>query len=220
MLADFLDQLIAMGERRGGTRRRFSERIAKPLESNLLGGAVRVRKTTGYPTFAYRPEGWEDDLPLMRASSMVSEIAPVVLYLRHLVQPGDLLIIEEPEAHLHPAVQTVLAEELARLVQAGVRIVITTHSDWLVEQIGNLVRLSGLPEDQRDGLTGADAALSPQQVGVWLFTPGDADEGSVVKEITLDPETGLFPTDYDAVSEALYDQSAQIFNRIQEHNGE
>ena len=220
VLADFLDQLIAMGERRGRMGRRSSERIARPLENNLLRGTIRVQKTTGYPTFAYRPEGWDDDLPLMRASSMVSEVAPVVLYLRHLVQPGNLLIIEEPEAHLHPAIQTILAQELARLVRAGVRIVVTTHSDWLVEQIGNLIRLSGLPEDQRDGLTGADAALSSQQVGVWLFTPSDAAEGSVVEEITLDPETGLFPTDYDAVSEALYDQSAQIFNRIQEHKGE
>ena len=57
---------------------------------------------------------------------MVSELAPVVLYLRHLVQPGELLIIEEPEAHLHPGMQAAFTRELARLVTTGVRIVITT----------------------------------------------------------------------------------------------
>ncbi len=220
VLADFLDQLIAMGERRGRMGRLLSSRIARPLESNLLDGTVRVQKTTGYPTFAYRPEGWEDDLPLMRASSMVSELAPVVLYLKHLVQPGNVLIIEEPEAHLHPAMQTVLARELARLVRAGVRIVITTHSDWLIEQIGNLVRLSGLAKRQQKSLSGTSVALPPEQVGLWLFTPNAAAGGSLVEEITLDPETGLFPTDYDAVSEALYNEGAEIFNRLQEQRGE
>ena len=220
VLADFLDQLIAMGEGRGRRGRHLSPRIAKPLERNLLEGTVRVQKTTGYPTFAYRPEGWEDDLPLMRASSMVSELAPVVLYLKHLVQPGNVLIIEEPEAHLHPAMQTVLARELARLVRAGVRIVITTHSDWLIEQIGNLVRLSGLAKGQQKSLSGTSVALPPEQVGLWLFTPNAAAGGSLVEEITLDPETGLFPTDYDAVSEALYNEGAEIFNRLQEQRGE
>ena len=32
----------------------------------------------------------------------------------------------------------------------------------------------------------------------------------------LDEETGIYPTDYDAVSEALYNESANIFNRIQD----
>ena len=37
----------------------------------------------------------------------------MVLYLRYLVRPGDLLIIEEPESHLHPAMQAAFARELA-----------------------------------------------------------------------------------------------------------
>ena len=80
--------------------------MSEVVEKNLLAGAVRLRHSeTGYPSFAYRPANWDADLPLMRTSSMVSELAPVVLYLRYLVRPGDLLIIEEPESHLHPAMQ-------------------------------------------------------------------------------------------------------------------
>ena len=130
------------------------------------------------------------------------------------MRPGEVLIIEEPEAHLHPAMQAAFARELARLVRAGVRIVMTTHSEWFLEQIGNLVRLSGLPENRRTGIAGADVALRPAEVGAWLFGPKQRPKGSVVEEVV--PETGLFPTDYDAVSEALYNEGAEIFNRSQE----
>ncbi len=218
VLADFLDDLIGAGTPQSRMYRpKSSGGLAKTLEREILDGTVRrVRGETGYPTFFYRPRGWKDDLPLMRTSSMVSELAPVVLYLRHIVQRGDVLIIEEPEAHLHPAMQAAFARELARLVHAGVRIILTTHSEWFVEQIGNLVRLSGLPEGGRAGIPGADVALTPGQVGVWLFTPKGRPKGSVVEEVMLDPDTGIFPTGYDEVSEALYNEGAETFNRLQE----
>ena len=221
VLADFLSLLIGISpERRSGRRpgsRGRSTELGKGLEDDLLDGAVLLKSTdAGYPAFAYRPNGWQDDLPLMRASSMVSELAPVVLYLRHIVRPGDVLIIEEPEAHLHPAMQAAFARELARLVRAGVRIVMTTHSEWFLEQIGNLVRLSGLPKKRRRALESADYALDPGKVGAWLFKPSNHPKGSVVEEVSLDPETGLYPTGYDAVSEALYNEGADIYNRIQE----
>ena len=37
-----------------------------------------------------------------------------------------------------------------------------------------------------------------------------------MEEVKLDSETGLYPADFDAVSEALYNDSANIFNRIQD----
>ena len=57
---------------------------------------------------------------------MVSEIAPIVLYLKHLVREGHLFIIEEPESHLDAANQMKLARAIAMLVNAGVYVLITT----------------------------------------------------------------------------------------------
>ena len=87
------------------------------------------------------------------------------------------------------------ARELARLVGAGIRVVMTTHSEWFLEQIGNLVRLSTLSEKKRDGIEGADVALHPDDVGAWLFKPSEEHKGSVVEEVVLDPDTGLYSTD-------------------------
>ena len=217
VLADFLGELVAMKE---GQHSESLGESARQLEETVLRGTVRLDTAeTGHPSFSYQPRGWKEDLPLMRASSMITELTPVVLYLRCRVSPGDVLIIEEPEAHLHPGMQTVFAREIARLVRSGVRVLMTTHSEWFLEQIGNLVRLSSLPESRRKGIEGADVALRPQDVGAWLFKPRLRPKGSVVEEVVLDPETGLFPTDYDSVSETLYNEGAEIYNRLQESKG-
>ena len=217
VLADFLEQLVEMGSARVRSRYKAARELAGHLENNILMGHVRVdRSLTGYPIFTYRPRDWKKDLPLMRASSMVSELAPVVLYLRHVVRSGDLLIIEEPESHLHPAMQAAFARELARAVRAGVRIVMTTHSEWFLEQIGNLACLSGLSEDNRKGVIKEDFSLRPDELGVWLFETTKRPKGSTVKEVTLDRETGLYPSGFDEVGEALYNEGATIFNRRQE----
>ena len=212
VLADFVSDLTTMSH----LNRVRSHELSDLLEKNLLAGAVRLhRTTTQYPSFTYRPTKWEKDLPLKRASSMVSELAPVVLYLRYLVGPGDLLIIEEPESHLHPALQASLARELARLVHAGVRVLLTTHSEWILEAFANLVRLSELTEDRREGIPGAEVALAPDQVGAWLFKSDPDGRGSAVEEIPLDTEAGSFPAGFGEVTEALYNEWARIGNRIE-----
>lgn len=220
VLADFLVHLMEMKPARVRSDAKNTRELARFLEDNILMGEVQVhRSVTGYPTFTYQRRDWKKDLPLMQASSMVSELAPVVLYLRHVVRSGDLLIIEEPESHLHPAMQAAFARELARAVRAGVRILITTHSEWFLEQIGNLASLSALPGNQRKGLVKEDFSLSPDAIGVWLFKATKRPKGSTVKEVTLDNETGLYRTAFEEVSETLYNESAEIYNRKQEGGG-
>ena len=213
VLADFLDRLILLGRPGlpGGGRR--PDRGAG-IEDAILDGVVRVERgaVTGYPGFFYRPRGWKRDLPLMNASSMVSELAPVVLFLRHAVEPGDLLIVEEPESHLHPAKQVEFTRQLAQLVQAGVRVLITTHSEWILEELANIVQRSGLSEDDRKALPNGEVALRPDQVGAWLFEPKKRPKGSVVKEIPLD-DNGTWPTGFDDVALALYNNWAEIASR-------
>ena len=199
VLADFFEQLIEI-DSLGRAGRKPEQDLGAKIETAILGGAVRIEKSAAidYPRFAYRPEGWKDDLPLANASSMVSELAPVVLYLRHIVDPDNVLIVEEPESHLHPAMQVAFTRQLAALVNAGVRVIVTTHSEWLLEELANIVRRSELPDVER-----GNVALRPDQVGAWLFEPKQRPKGSVVKEIHLD-DSGLYSTGYDAVATALH----------------
>ena len=220
VIADFLESLIRLGEL-GRSPQTDSKhlKIADRIEKNILAGAVQIADSpTGYPEFHYRPGGWGDAMPLISASSMVSELAPVVLYLRHMVGPGDTLIIEEPESHLHPAMQVEFMRQLAAVALAGVRVILTTHSEWVLDELSNLTLLSQLPESRRDGIPGADFALDPKSVGVWLFRP-DA-EGSTVEEIPFGDEYGGYSENFSDVALDAYNSHAEIFNRIEEAKSE
>ena len=178
---DFLAGLVEM-EDVAQKREGEGESFAKAIEHGLLRGSVGVKSGEGnYPTFSYRPGGWEYDLPLTRSASMVSELIPIVLYLRYKIKPGETLIVEEPEASLHPEAQAELVLLLARMVRAGIRVIITTHSDWILEQFANLLRMSDLEEDEREGLPGADAVLTREQFGAWLFATTRMSEGQSSK---------------------------------------
>ena len=215
VLADFLEQLIELGSRPLPRRGKSRDDPSARIEDAILHGSVGMERaeTSGYPRFTYRPKGWKGSLPLMNASSMVSELAPIVLYLRHRVSPGNVLIVEEPESHLHPAMQVEFTRQLAALVRSGIRVIVTTHSEWVLEELANIVGRSGLSEKQRKEVSGSDVALSPDQVGAWLFKPNRRPRGSVVEEIRLD-DSGLYRPGFDEVATALHNDWAEISSRI------
>ena len=231
--ADFMQQLILYEEDRwsdefttktmGQPSREPIKKLADTLESEALAGQIRTSSSPPgvYPEFVYRPRGTEEDIRLSRASSMVSELVPVVLFLRGAVRPGDLLIIEEPEAHLHPAAQTQMAVTLARMVRAGIRVLVTTHSDWLLKEIGNLMREGELGEKVGEPTNEEilPSSLRPSEVGIWLFRK-DGTSGSTVEEIPFDRIEGVEPDEYEDVAEELYNRSANLQNQLEEREHE
>ena len=217
VVGDFLKQLVRFGNLPDlHLRNRGTPPLAEGMEKHVLAGSVHIETSpTGLPSFFYRPGGWTKALPLMHTSSMISELAPIVLYLRYVVQRGKVLIIEEPEAHLHPAMQVEFTRQLAALVRAGIRVIITTHSEWVLEELANIVRRSELSEDHRKQLSRVDCSLRSDQVGAWLFKPKSRPRGSAVKEIRLD-DSGLYPSEFDEVARTLHNDWADISSRIGE----
>ena len=227
VMVDFLQRLILFDAR--DPRRRMRERrrrragiqeLAEDLERETLLGRIHARRSSlvAYPEFVYQPFDAKQNIRLSRASSMVSELAPVVIFVRGNIGVGDTLIFEEPEAHLHPAAQTKMAVTLARLVRAGVRVVVTTHSDWLLKELGNLMREGELEDQAKAPVKQAPApsSLRPDDVGIWLFRKDDEAKGSTVTEIEFDRIEGIEPSDYETVSEELYNRSATLQNRFEE----
>lgn len=215
VLSDFLLQLIQL-EPQSGRQPKLCDDLCLQIERAILGGTVQVESALGvnFPHFTYRPIGWKESLPLKNASSLVSELAPVVLYLRDVVDSGETLIIEEPESHMHPAMQVEFTRQIAALVKAGVRVIVTTHSEWVLEELANIVRRSELPDSRRKEMRHGGFALRPDQVGAWLFKPKRRPKGSVVEEIRFNPDAGGLESDFSDVAEQVYNDWTTIGNRI------
>lgn len=205
VLADFLEHLLQpdspnLKRARQRARTPGQRDFASELETRILGGSIDIERTelTGYPNFTYLPGGSRSPLPLTASSSMVSELAPVVHYLRQFAAPGDMLIVEEPESHLHPAMQVAFVRLLAELVVAGVRVLLTTHSEWVLEELANIVERSKVPAQH---LGQSDkVALPEDHVGAWLFEPGPG--GSAVSRIDVNA-SGLYPCGFREVGKQL-----------------
>lgn len=209
-IADFLQELIHPQRRRLPPNSDI-QAIADALEADVLSGKIKVRRPTsqGYPEFLYRAEDMETEIRLTRASSMVSELAAFVLFLRNAVRPNDTLIIEEPESHLHPGGQSTMAVALARLVHAGVRVIVTTHSDWFLEELGNLLREGELNE-LGEQVSDSSVFLRKAQIGVWHF-----EKNRPVKEIAYNRFAGVEPQEYGDIAETLYNRSANLQNQLE-----
>lgn len=213
VVADFIKNLILYDEVDQPDERITS--LADALESEVLAGQIFMKPGRGgYPEFFYRSEKLKEGIRLTRVSSMVSELAPLVLLLRGGIRSRNTLIIEEPEAHLHPGAQSEMALTLARLIRTGVRVVITTHSDWLLKEIANLIRLGELKQKGERRVKHEDIQASwllPEEVGVWWF-----QKDGVVKPIPFERGYGVEPADYEDVADELYNRSVHLQDRLEE----
>ncbi len=80
-------------------------------------------------------------LPIYASSSAVKSLLLLDIYIKNIAKVGDILFIDEPELNLHPENQRKLADLFVRLTNMGVKIFITTHSDYLMKEINNLIML-------------------------------------------------------------------------------
>ena len=173
------------------------------LESNITLGRVDVDRRAEYPEIYF--EDKTGQYQLNQISSMLSEMAPLVLYLKYVVRAGERLIIEEPEAHLHAGNQRHLASAIAMVVNAGVNVLVTTHSNLLLSEINNLLLASGV---ENDGQYAPSELLAPEQVGAYFFEPGD--EGTRVEAMDVTREDGISVESFARVHEALYDEGIRL----------
>ena len=214
IITDFMSHIVLMEQAAERETGGSLEGAIEFLEQKVVQGGIRVQNQTDvpYPDVTYTPfkdQPAMGSFPLQKTSSMV--LAPVILFLKHLVQPGDLFILEEPESHLHPASQRQMARGIARLVNAGVKVIITTHSDYFVGQVNNLIKVSRASKAKRlkEGFDAEDC-LKPEDVGAYHFKFDEELGGSVVKQIPIIPSYGIDDDEFGEVSLALYEETVSL----------
>lgn len=211
LASDFISSILSLPQETGPY-----SKLAREFEGRLINGRVAIREDDEmrYPDLYY--EFRNQEIPLHRSSSTVSELAPIFLYLKHIVQSGDLLIIEEPEAHLHPLNQRILAALLVRLANAGLNLLVTTHSEFLLGELNN--RMMMHTAQARLPIDGVDAErmdrLDPADVSVFVFRERAEAGGFVIEPVDVDPDEGISEEEFLAVHEELYEDSL-VYRRHQ-----
>ena len=107
--------------------------------ADIIGGEYIITRDD---QLYYTPKGTKHKLTMVESSSAVRSLLDLGFYLRHVVEKGHLLMVDEPELNLHPANQRRIARLFARLVNLGVKVFITTHSDYIVKELNTLIMLN------------------------------------------------------------------------------
>lgn len=148
-------------------------------QANAVTLGIRTDDDTGFHRPMHVGFGLTQVLPLVVAALSSS--------------PGDLLLVENPEVHLHPAGQALMGHFLAEVAATGVQIVLETHSDHV---------LNGLRRAVKAGI------LGPELTALHFFRPrgGDLDQ---VASPTLDDEGSI-----DFWPEGFFDQFDKDMNHF------
>jgi hypothetical protein len=181
--------------------------IGKLIEKNILKGDVWVDNDTH--RLYYSPGDLKLELDMGSVSSMVSELSPVVAFLKYILgcQPGRntkkskpktgyILFIEEPEAHLHPEVQVQLADIFVKLIHAGVKLIISSHSSYIFNKLSNMV---------------IDKTLDLSEYAPIIMT--DTDKGSISKLMEAD-DLGVEDENFIDTAVTLYEEREHILEEL------
>ena len=117
---------------------RNEEFFNKAMEK-LLDGRLVNEKDKQYLQLASGQQ-----IALTAAASSIKELSPFLFYLKNYMGNNMSFCFEEPEAHLHPKMQVALADLVAASLNLNIFFQITTHSDYFLQRLNQLIKLGTL----------------------------------------------------------------------------
>ena len=153
------------------TKQGIFAKITNDAEKTILHGKITTKNSNSGTEIYFEKSG--NKFPLYMTASSVKNLAAFFLYLKFVAKKNDLVILEAPETNLHPKNQIELAKFIARLVNHGLYLVLTTHSPYFLEQLSHCIMAGQLPKTysnvDKDSLS--EDIMSADMVSVHKFEP-------------------------------------------------
>lgn len=185
-----------------------SEKLINFLENNIIKGKIKEQKNKQDYTHYYLTINGED-LELHLASSATLETLPFIVFLKNTKKISKtFFVIEEPESHLHPKAQIQMARFIVMLSNMGAKVLVTTHSDYILNEINNCIKLSSLEEKN-------ELAISKDNVSAYLFK--NEENETKVNALAID-RFGISNDNFDEVLDELLDKSSELSEKILEND--
>lgn len=206
---DYIQHLNKIGSSQ--KQKSIYQEYVKNIQKKVLNGKYEVDGQGNVFFLPYRSNNKK--LPLHFSSSTVKTLFGLVFYLEHLAEEGDCLMIDEPELNLHPDNQREVARVLAQLVNAGLKVIVSTHSDYFVRELNNLIMLkndfSGAKELQKKYGYQDNELLASKQVSAYLF------DDKKITPMVLNEE-GIVAETFNDVINKLNQSSNEIYYAMQD----
>lgn len=215
---DFVRQLEDIDKQTGELAKTHPE-VIQTFES-IVGGSYKVIKDKG---LFYQPKGsGKPRLSMTESSSCVRAVLDIGFYLRCRAKAGDLLMIDEPELNLHPKNQRALARLIALIVNNGVKVFITTHSDYFVKELNTLIMLaqktSHTKEIQRIHNYAEKELMDPTKVCLYTTCTessnrtgkGKRAKINTLKRASIFPDRGIEVSTFDTTIEEMNEIQNEI----------
>lgn len=123
----------------------------------------------------------------------ITYVLPIIVAILK-AKPDDLLIIENPESHLHPAGQSKIAELCAIASANGVQIIVETHSDHF---------LNGIRVATKEG------PLTPEQSSIYYFKKDKDELETKIDKINIDKDGSI-----DSYPKGFFDQFDEDLDKL------
>ncbi len=181
-ITDFIYLLLKYSIKQIGEEE--NEELIERLEK-IIGGKIEGKVNGLY----FHDERYNLDIRIDKASSGIQELTPLYLVIKHFDLKNLMLIIEEPEVHLHPELIIDMTRVIAWLVRRGAYVIITTHSDYLFSKLNLLIKLNRVDKDERVKLGYTeDEYLKPDEISAYLFKYSKELKSSIVEKLTVGDE--------------------------------
>lgn len=177
--------------------------LAEDIEHEMTDGTIEFSDMPNKEVM-YVPDGHKKGIPLRLVSAVVTELCPLILILKHSDNIARFYY-EEPEMCLHPQLQSRMGKVIARIVNAGIGMVITTHSDIILQHINNMIKLQNRKDCNEicDRLHyGKEDLLNCDQVRVYQLK-ARAKGKTVVEELSCGENGFIVPTFNDALDSIM-----------------
>lgn len=126
---------------------RLRDAVVYWLEKLGIAGDLRLRPVGRMLEFDLVDQQTRDRRDLTSVGVGASQILPVVVQCL-VAEPGDLVLLEQPELHLHPRPQQILGDFLLGIAQTGRQLIVETHSEYLVNRLRRRMVEQGLEADE------------------------------------------------------------------------
>lgn len=205
VVSDFITAIMMLTDDRGD----FYE-LGEEMETDILKGHMDLKEGPNGQSHEIFYSTSTSSIPLHRTSSTISEVSPLSLYLKHVARRGTLLIIEEPEAHLHLKNQAIMARYIVKMVRSGFKVLVTTHSATIVEGLGkHMLASKATIEDRKKAGISPEDYLDFDEVAPYVFE-GCKESGYCIREIIKDDGVGIPHDDYMNELQDQYNNTVKL----------